>query len=218
MRPGDKIGEGSSRIVYTYSNTKVIKMAKNLAGKRQNENEASIEKSLITPTVYKHAPDFDWIVTDHVHPITKNTFESLLGIPPNDFYNYACNYIEDKIPCDQKIIDTFLRQTDIPMHHSYRKIIEESEVAQAILKHSIKFNSPIGELSRYDSWGILRGKLTLLDYGLTYDIYFNCYKILEDDYILKTDEHHIFKKGCVVPLELFDNLRPVYKSPLRKSI
>ena len=137
MRPGDKIGEGSSRIVYTYSNTKVIKMSKNLAGRRQNENEASIEKSIITPTVYKHAPDFDWIVTDHVHPITKNTFESLLGIPPNDFYNYACNYIEDKIPCDQNIIDTF---------------------------------------------------------------------------------RHIFKQGCVVPLELFDTLRPAWKSNPRSSI
>lgn len=207
MTLGDKLGEGSSRTVYRYSNHKVIKMAKNMAGRRQNETEVNITPSDITPFIYKHAPDFEWIVVDELRPITKEYLNDALGVPAEAFYNYACDIIRPRFASDVDMMIKFFIPCQTEVTNAMANIIRNSKLAQNIIQHAIRNNSPIGELCRFDSWGTTRGKLKLRDYGLTYDIYNNCYTILDKEYSVTKPGHvYTYNKGCILPNETYEEL------------
>jgi hypothetical protein len=187
-------------------------MAMNLAGKRQNQTEATVTPSKILPTVYKHAPDFEWIVVDEVTPITQEYFEKVIGVPKDVFFNYACHIMRPRFNGSPEILNTFFRPREVELAESTIRQLDNNKIVQKLMEHVIKYKSPVGDLTRFDSWGLRKGRLTLVDYGLTFDIYNRCYRLLEKDYTVPTStlgKGTIYQAGCVVPLELYEEITTI---------
>ena len=70
------IGKGSSRNVYELNDSNVIKLAINSAGVDQNSVESTVandtEVGPIISKVERHDPDFFWIVSEKVKPLSEN--------------------------------------------------------------------------------------------------------------------------------------------------
>lgn len=73
------LGEGSSRIVYIYNNSKVLKLAMNNFGIHQNRGEANISErsNVLAPKVFVVGNNNYYLISELVRPVT-NTGEFLL--------------------------------------------------------------------------------------------------------------------------------------------
>lgn len=104
-----KIGEGSSRIVFAFSSSKVLKIAKNEWGIAQNKAELelfthSANNSLATK-IFDYSPDYKWIVSEIVKPFEnrRGAFTSHLGFNEDVLQNIFFNH---------KTFIDFQRQTE----------------------------------------------------------------------------------------------------------
>ena len=86
-----EFGLGSGRTVYLISPKKVLKLAHNDLGRRQNSYEARILNSNheFFPKLYDVAPDFSWIEVETVKPFSRKNgdteFKAATGIDIEDF-------------------------------------------------------------------------------------------------------------------------------------
>jgi hypothetical protein len=84
-----KIGEGSSRITFALSGGKVLKIAKNQAGLGQNETEVSVytnsRNTQFITKIFDFAPDYKWIISELVKPISEDKFEQLTKLSADEF-------------------------------------------------------------------------------------------------------------------------------------
>src|SRR5882724_41780 len=72
------LSSGSSRLVYSYSDKIVIKLAKNEKGLAQNKAEANPKmKSKFLNKILDHAKDFSWIKTCLLEKIDAADFEKM---------------------------------------------------------------------------------------------------------------------------------------------
>ena len=86
----DLLGEGGSRTVFLLSPRFALKVAQSDRGKSQNATEAAISADpkfgQVLARVHQHAPDFSWVVSDLVRPLTsEKEFENLFGMPFEEF-------------------------------------------------------------------------------------------------------------------------------------
>lgn len=180
------LGKGSSRVVYRYDKFKVIKIAKNYKGLKQNEIE----------TYYKYKKfnyitnvlDFDndtttneilWILTEYAIPLkTQEELYNLLGIIEPQFKNLI--YYLDKIIINKNNIETsegrtpntsILLKTKELMNEKNPNLFEE------IVEMTEKFS--LTDIFYYDNWGYLtrKNKITpvILDLGMNYEVFKNHY-------------------------------------------
>ncbi len=154
----DKVGEGSSRIVFKFSDDKVIKIAKNEKGIAQNKEESKLElQTEITNRVLLADPSGKWIIEKFANKINKLKFEELTSLDFNDF-SKTLHY---KFNNDS---------SDWPKPKNYEDIID-SELFQQVMSLVACNDLQIGDITRIESWGEVDGLAVIMDYGLSRDIY-----------------------------------------------
>lgn len=93
-----KLGAGSSRIVYKIDNERVLKIAKNNKGIAQNQKEADFGRNAYGVTAEVHDVDYDnytWIEMELAYPIKKSEVKSIIGVNFEDLIGIIC-YIHDE--------------------------------------------------------------------------------------------------------------------------
>ena len=83
---GQKVGQGTSRVVFDFEDDTVLKIAGNDTGRVQNEQEyeifRTIGKNPLIPKIYDADTDsFIWLLSESVLPAKEIDFEKILGIP-----------------------------------------------------------------------------------------------------------------------------------------
>jgi len=161
-----RLTSGSSRVIFDYSPDYVLKLAKNEKGISQNsvENYNFIQNHYkdIIANVIDSDPNNKWLVVEKASKMTIAQFKSITGI---DFQNF-CNYINDRF--------------NLSKHVKYN-VINKEELDNNIFIYEVvdlmaNFNMPPGDITRKNSWGIVKNKVVLIDYGLTMDNYNEYYK------------------------------------------
>jgi len=168
----NRLGEGSSRIVFQIDNEKALKLAKNPKGLAQNEVETDgyFGQMDITAEVFDYDDAHDtpyWLEMELAVPINKNRkkLESLLEISIDE-------------------LGTFLMANDPKNRNgqTYAKLIPQSrmdelwehEYVSQLIDIVGNIEMEVGDLVRPSSWGVVKrdGKLTpvLIDFGFTNNV------------------------------------------------
>lgn len=93
-----RLGVGSSRIVYKINDERVLKIAKNTKGVAQNQKEADFGRNAygITTNIYDIDYDnYSWIEMELAYPIKKGEVNNLIGISFEELIGVIC-YIHDE--------------------------------------------------------------------------------------------------------------------------
>lgn len=170
-----RLGKGSSRIVFRYSSSYVIKLAFNDAGLAQNEQEIHVfNDDTMKPLVAK-IKDYDrhgrWTLSEIVRPLHNDSeFFQLLGLKPgkNMNGNVVVNW------------GSTVNEVVMKLHMTSEKTLEKvlasaPDIARTKLK-SIWYamhhaDLAYGDLKEYHHWGkSSSGELALLDYGFSNEI------------------------------------------------
>lgn len=152
------IGKGTSRWVYDTNDNNVIKIAKTMQGVWQNESECRLfEKyknlDLLLP-IENIDKDHLWVVQKKAQPLNDlniDIFTKYSGIRFSDFaktIEIANKYSREKLP-----YDVYLN-----FNSDYLNKFKEF-----ILSEQFEF---LSDFAKPDSWGILNGKLYIIDYGM----------------------------------------------------
>jgi len=140
-----KIDNGSSRIVYLYSDKYVLKVAKNNKGLEQNKTE-SIPKILEKyRDIVANVIDFDkngkWTVQQFAENISEDEFENITGMQFRGFLYY--------------------------LRHDLNWDGENAEFYNKINDFINEFELERFDVANGSSWGKINGKVVLRDYGLS---------------------------------------------------
>jgi hypothetical protein len=153
-----KLKAGSSRIAYVY-NDLILKLAKNEKGLAQNQTESDgfMQQNYkdIIANVLDSDPNGLWILVEKAERVNKSSFKTLTNINFDEF----CDYIKKKI--------------------EYKKVeseLDNNHFVQELLDLMINFTMPAGDICRISSWGKVKNRAVLIDYGLTSSIYEEYYK------------------------------------------
>ncbi len=139
----DHLSSGTSRVVFTLPGKKeVLKLAKNDRGIAQNEAEAGLTCKYVNKTLQACPNDY-WKTSPFLDKITEKEFEELTGANFKDF-GEAIEY---------ELKDVSGSKVDKP-----KKLGRKHDLMPA-------------DMSRISSWGKIDGHPTLLDAGLTREIY-----------------------------------------------
>lgn len=158
----DFLGEGSSRAAYIYTQKYVLKIATNQKGVAQNNAEIEVYTNPASrPVVAKiHQMDEDalWLISDLVKPLSdESEFMALTGIDFEEFYANVKQGIKENV----KSKDSF---------------------TQAVIDTARNNQLKPGDLSKIDSWGkTADGRVVLLDYGFTGEVFEKHYKSEPED-------------------------------------
>lgn len=146
------LGEGSSRVAYTLSSNKVLKIATNKKGIDQNLAELDVFTNPATkPMVAKvqdYDPEYRWLVADSVRVFSNEAeFEKETGL---DFKE-------------------FVEEVKISL---IKKVNPKSDLAANTIKTIVNSNLMLGDVARIEHWGKSSdGRVVLLDYGFTKDVW-----------------------------------------------
>jgi len=165
-----KIAQGSGRIVYEIDDKTVLKLAKNAKGVAQNETEEKIGRtnsyvSNIVTEVFKHDPNYTWIVSEKAKKITPSRFKQLTGVDIKNLEYFLRNYENQK--------------AGLPKIFGLDKEVEEelwnNEFSSEIANLIPNYNIMAGDLGKTSSYGeVIRDgqpQVVLTDYGLNRDVF-----------------------------------------------
>lgn len=97
---GENVGEGTSRMVFDYTDNVVLKLAKSNDGRRQNMcEEIAVENANgnpLVPRIYYMDSNYIWMLAEAVLPAKEEDFEKILGIPYGLDGIYRSTRDEDK--------------------------------------------------------------------------------------------------------------------------
>jgi hypothetical protein len=198
------LNKGSSRSVFALDDTSVLKVARNRAGLAQNKAEAGLSGNPrggnFVAKVYAHAPDFSWLKSEKVVPLTSSVqFEGLVGIPFDIYVNLIGKWIDSPESNEGKFLGSMINklETNLKSNPRYlrdRKLSLEAKIQLDDLKRSWK--SPfikammglvnrelkVGDVARIETSGSSPsttighygetpdGRIVLLDYGFTHAV------------------------------------------------
>jgi len=171
---GKPLGQGSSRIVYKVDDTKVLKLARNKKGLAQNSAETDWHQFNI-PILAKIF-DFDdndlWVEMELARKAKLSDFKKILNVNFKLLMSYL-TYKENLIKRGKKLAELY---SYIPQEQI--DYLDEIEEISDLVEFMVDSNSPVGDLSKLNSWGVVKRdgqeKLVLVDYGLTEETY-KCY-------------------------------------------
>jgi len=161
----ETLGVGSSRKAFLLSGKYVLKVALNEKGIAQNQAEMDVytnpQSQQVVAKVYSYDPKFQWLVSDLVKPLTDvNEFEQLSGTDWRSFCDAVNRGMKNKAsePNDPKfvksVVDTALKNN-----------MMRGDIAQQ--DHS---RAPSEDVLGH--WGKTPdGRLVLLDYGFTHEVW-----------------------------------------------
>lgn len=162
-----RIGSGSSRVAFEipYQGRKtILKVAKNGKGMAQNEQESQMLNDYYLNQLGLFIPmiDYDeqsstptWIHTEFADKASNSDFIAACGGKPEDLVTYAKQYFGKKRRGfgNPEVIDG------------------ESELAVDFIDFTGNFDANIDDYSALQNWGKYKGKLVIIDAGLSDDIY-----------------------------------------------
>jgi len=167
-----KIGSGSSRIVYKIDDEKVLKLAKNSKGISQNEVEIShgndfFLKSLnIVAEVFENDDNDLWLEMQLAQKCSIGKFKQIIGISFQEYSEYI-NYYHSEVLSKSRYKTT--------INDSLKETCENNEFVSAMIEFIGNYDLPVGDLKRISSYGIVKEDnneiIVLIDFGLTDDVY-----------------------------------------------
>jgi hypothetical protein len=178
-----KIGNGSSRIVFQYNDRSVIKLAKNQKGIEQNSFEADVNSPIVTK-VFDHDKLCTWIQSEMAKKINKARFKQLCGFDIDTVRRFLLNYYNESnskkplFTLDQNLVTE----------------LYESEFIQDLIELMSGYDINAGDLGRISSYGELNGHLVVIDYGGSNEIISNYYHRMEE--AIKT-ANLLYKKDLI---------------------
>jgi len=160
----NELAKGSSRNVFDFGES-VIKIAKNQKGIEQNKVEISIGliKPDCVPNLIKFSEDSSWSVFEKVEPVTIEQFKTLANISITRLYELL-KYKKDK------------KRNKVDLDSKKEIEIENNKLLRELAKLIDDYDLSVGDMVRISSWGQKNGKVLLLDFGLTSEIYRKFYK------------------------------------------
>lgn len=162
----EKLGSGSSRLVYKLPDNTVIKVAKNKKGIEQNKTESSPKaKSPSINRLLHFEPNHSFIRVGLVSEISKEEFQKLFGFDFEDFrasLKFALkNLTKKKVATPDKKL--FSKISVKPFFKGLVQIANDLKLVP-------------GDLLKISSYGKKSDRIVLIDYGLSRDIYDKYYK------------------------------------------
>lgn len=163
-----RLGSGSSRIVYEYDPTHVIKLAKNNKGLTQNEQEVDVylgNKSIdsITKIDNYDENNYSWILAEKAVKLTPSKFKQIKGFSFSDFASYLTNYQRDQNPQKYRYFGK------IKLDQNIVSLIDEDELTNDIIYLQANYGLGWGDLVRISSYGEINRNgdpnIVLVDYG-----------------------------------------------------
>lgn len=166
-----KIGAGSSRIVYLMPDGKVLKLASNVKGLDQNREECGLGQdnyfSTIVANVYDCHGDDQWIVSEYAKKVSPNRFRELTGADIKNVGSYLRNFQEENKGRNGR-----------PMFHidpAVKEQMDENDFVRQLTEMMQSYALEAGDLGRLASYGEVsrngQPDIVVSDYGLTTDVY-----------------------------------------------
>ena len=177
---GKPIGNGSSRQVFQIDDNKVLKLAKNTKGIKQNEYEGTddyYKSSLsIFPEVFEHDENYTWIVSEYVLPAKEQDFKHCFGMSFDEWRSVIKAMEIAHKGGRQRYLD-FIR----PMESKkVWELCDKNETIADFNDYIGSYSVGIGDFYTINNYGLaLRGnqpQIVILDSGLSEDIYNSYYK------------------------------------------
>lgn len=168
----DKLGTGTTRVVFVADPTTVIKVAKNAKGLAQNEAEIDISNNTDEEAVVAKVKDFDegysYIEAERARRVKPTDFKRIVGFQMKDIMSSLHIWRDN-----HNGIENWRAKPE-----NYKQILETSFM-QELAEMVGNFDMGVGDIDRISSWGIVNrgGKehLVMIDYGLTMDIFKQLY-------------------------------------------
>lgn len=211
---GEPIGEGAGRIVFTIDEEKVIKLAKNKSGLKQNKNEYtffSYGGEQLFARIYAKDDDYKWIISQKAKKATYNDFIEIFDAPFTIITDYI-DYLNHKVFRSRK-------------YNELLKAIQNQEnnndniffVLSNFYKISPLWLSDVGKLS---SWGVINNngkkQLVIIDYGVYYPKTFK-EKLFHAFFIPFIVIYALFKISCLFFHRIYEFLIAIIKFSLKKD-
>lgn len=174
-----QLGAGTSRTVYELGSSKVLKVANDVKGLKQNELELTAGRDptaeRILAGVLNSADDFSWVVSEKVTPLDPDGFttaERMIGVSWND--------VREVIGL-RRLPDMDMDATGVAPAFAGRggsgnvsggggpNCLKGQEFLDYLKGFLQRYSGMLkGDVAKLDSWGITRDRcLVLLDYGIT---------------------------------------------------
>lgn len=138
------IGKGSGRFVYDINNEYVLKLAKNTKGVAQNKTEIHLSNNEINNEIISKTLEYDenglYVIQEKATKITDNIFKEITNIQLQGFLYY----IRHNMIWDGNNPEFFNK-------------------VNSLIK---KYNLDRFDIANEESWGIINGKVVIVDYGL----------------------------------------------------
>jgi hypothetical protein len=169
---GNKLGLGSSRIVFPIDEFMVFKLAKNKKGIAQNKLEVDISKMNYDSVakVFEYDDDYLWIEMERAKNINEKEFFEIVGIP---FYIFE-KYLEE----DDNLSRGY--RYEVYISDEYRNKLRNSEFVSDMLRVKQDYDMAVGDLTRLSSYGYVETdgekRVILIDFGASLDIINTYYK------------------------------------------
>lgn len=161
-----RLGSGTSRVVYKVDEQKVLKIAKNKKGVMQNSIEIDYRnQSMLFAEVFDFHNYSLWVEMEYVKKMTRKKFKELIGYDVDDIFlifkrNNRFLSAENKIKIEEMLKNEYVKEIDS-------------------LVQNYKFL--IGDFLKLDSWGIAirenKEVPLLIDFGLTDDVFYEYYAV-----------------------------------------
>lgn len=166
----ERIGAGTSRIVYKIDDEKVLKLAKNKKGVAQNEVEIRMSQDSYVEDIVAEVFEYDennlWLEMELARRLDKTIFEKLTGFGFGVFCDAIYNY---------NIIARGIRGfSQRPMSQAMVDEMHEDEFISSVFDFIGSAGMPAGDLMRLSTYGIVGSpageRIVIIDYGLDDDV------------------------------------------------
>lgn len=198
----DYVSSGSSRKVYKVSDTKVLKLAKNVKGSAQNNTEADWalpRYGCVSDWYAVSNNDSIWILSELCHKAKQSDFRTRLGISWRDYINYVRYICSERNPRNY-------RYFHIERPEKFSEWIEEENLLGYIYEYIGDFNPPCGDLIRISSYGInTAGEIVLVDSGLSESVLSDHYS-RKDESVINNGKEIKMKPELKKALYLLENI------------
>ena len=171
-----RISSGSARIVYAIDNEKVLKLAKNKKGLAQNEVEIGYgqyhDLTNVVAKIFDYETNNLWVEMELARKVRVADFKQIIGFDFKTYSiaitNYGNNTNQQKNKMKYPKLDSEITEA-----------MWENEFIYSIFSFIGNYDLPIGDLTRLNSYGIVKRDgediIVIIDYGLTHDVYGSYY-------------------------------------------
>ena len=202
---GPDFGQGSSRIVFDFTDSAVLKLAYNEKGVAQNRTECEMSKKYpIVTKIFKVGKDYSWILSENVLPCEGRDFDAFLGYSWGDIQEFvaACynEYGMEHCPCYPMEYDDFEfclnKSSDADWFNALREYMNAEKI-------------PYGDMIRLSTYGLVKRNnemlIVILDAGLTQEILNTHYRNKSN-----MENNELQEEVSVEPFEPKDELNPKF--------